>query len=247
MNSFSPASSKRRKSIWPLCVNGHAHLSHSLTSLHPALLLSKVRDLSVGSGEEAKQSAVIWISYLIIYITLSTCLEPDESSYDTFQPLFERIVEQAELILKACVDGTLIERKRFSFEMNVIQPLYFTSLKCHDSTLRHHAISLLKMSGQEGVWDGEMLGMVAKYVAEHEESQGCVELGSSKFGHQNRVIHESALVHGVALDVLDRTSGKVHIEYCKRSFTSGKNIKAANSASDCNGYEWVWENKLLEP
>lgn len=231
MNSFSSASSKSRKSIRPLCVDGHAHLSHSLTSLHPALLLSKVRDLSVGSGEEAKQSAVIWISHLIIYITLSTCLEPDESSYDTLQTLFERIVE----------------RKRVSFKMNVIQPLYFTSLKFHDSTLRHHAISLFKMSGQEGVWDGEMLGMVAKYVAEHEESQGCVELGSSKFGHQNMVIHEPARVHGVALDVLDRTSGKVHIEYRKRSFTSGKNIKAANSTSDCNGYESVWENKLLEP
>lgn len=68
-----------------------------------------------------------------------------------------------------------------------------------------------------------------------------------KFGHDKMVIHESARVHGDALDVLDRTSGKVHIEYCKRSFTSGKNIMAANSTSDCNGYEWVWENKLLEP
>lgn len=106
---------------------------------------------SVGSGEEAQQYAVIWISHLILYITLSTCLEPDESSYDTFQPLFERIVEQAEFILKACVDGTSVERKSFSFEMNVIQPLYFTSLKCRDSTLRRHAISPLNMSGQEGV------------------------------------------------------------------------------------------------
>ena len=92
-----------------------------------------------------------------------------------------------------------------------------------------------------------MLGIVAKYVADHEESQGCVELGSSKFGLENMVIHESARVHGVALDVLDWTSGKVHIEYCKRSFTSGKNIMAPNSTSVCNGYEWVWENKILEP
>lgn len=201
----------------------------------------------VGSGEEAKQYAVLWISYLVIYITLSTCLESDESSYDSFQPQFESIVEQAELILKGCVDGTSTERKRFSFEMNVIQPLYFTSLKCRDSTLRHHAISLLKTSGQEGVWDGKMLGIVAKYVAEHEESQSCVELGSSMFRDEKMVIHESARVHGVALDVLDRTSGKVHIEYCKRSFTGGKNITAANSTSNCSGYEWVWENKLLEP
>lgn len=191
---------------------------------------------TVGIGDEAKQCAVLWISYLIIFITLSTCLEPDESSYDIFQPQFERIVEQAELILESCVDGTSAEHKRFSFEMNVIQPLYFTSLKCRDFTLRHRAISLLKMSGQEGVWDGKMLGIVGKYVAEHEESQGCVELGYSTFPDGKMFIHESARVHGVALDVLDRTSGKVHIEYCKRSFTS-----------DCNGYEWVWENKLLEP
>lgn len=199
---------------------------------------------SVGIGDEAKQCAVLWISYLIIFITLSTCLEPDESSYDTFQSQFERIVEQAELILEACVDGTSAERKRFSFEMNVIQPLYFTSLKCRDSKLRHHAISLLKISGQEGVWDGKMLGIVAKYVAEHEESQGCVE---PTFPDEKMFIHESARVHGVALDVLDRTSGKVHIEYCKRSFIKGTSMTAANSTSDCHGYEWVWENKLLEP
>ena len=104
---------------------------------------------SVGSGEAVKQYAVIWISYLITYVTLSTCREPDESSYDTFQPMFEIIVEQAEFILKACVDKTSVERKSFSFEMNVIQPLYFTSLKYRDSTLRRHAISPLKMSGQE--------------------------------------------------------------------------------------------------
>lgn len=201
----------------------------------------------VGGDNEAKQYAVLWISYLVIYITLSTCLEPDESSYDTFQLQFERIVEQAEFILKPCVDGTLAERKRFSFEMNVIQPLYFTSLKCRDSTLRHHAISLLQMSGQEGVWNGKMLGIVAKYVAEHEESQGFVEVGSSTFPDKKMVIHESARVHGVALNVLDRTNGKVHIEYCKRNFTSGNNITAPNSTNDCNGYEWVWENKLLEP
>lgn len=52
-----------------------------------------------------------------------------------------------------------------------------------------------------------MLGIFAKYVAEYEESQGCVKLGSSKLGHKNVVIHKSARVHGVALDVLDRTSG----------------------------------------
>lgn len=197
----------------------------------------------VAGGEEA----VLWISYLVVYITLSTCLEPDESSYDTFQLQFERIVEQAEFILKPYIDGTLAKRKRFSLEMSVIQPLYFTSLKCRDSKVRHRAISLLQMSGQEGVWDGKMLGIVAKYVAEHEERQGCVEVGSSTFRDEKMVIHESARVHGVALNVLDRTNGKVHIEYCMRNFTGESIITAANSTSACNGYEWVWENKVLEP
>lgn len=92
-----------------------------------------------------------------------------------------------------------------------------------------------------------MLGIVAKYVAKHEERQGCVEVGSSTFRDANMVIHESARVHGVALNVLDRTNGKVQIEYCKRNFTSGNIMTAANSTIDCNEYEWVWENKPLEP
>lgn len=213
----------------------------------PRISCAKDARLGVGGGEEAMQYAVLWISYLVVYISLSTCLEPDEISYDTFQLQFERIVEQAEFILKPYVDGTLANRKRFSLEMNVIQPLYFTSLKCRDSTLRRHAISLLQMSGQEGVWDGKMLGIVAKYVAEHEEHQACVEVGSSTFRDEKMVIHESARVHGVALNVLDRANGKVQIEYCMRNFTGANIITAANSTSDCNGYEWVWKNKLLEP
>lgn len=222
---------------WACSFESFLHQSNSRNSC------AKGARAGVTGGEEA----VLWISYLVVYITLSTCLEPDESSYDTFQLQFERIVEQAEFILKPCIDGTLAKRKRFSLEMNVIQPLYFTSLKCRDSKLRHHAISLLQMSGQEGVWDGKMLGIVAKYVAEHEERQGCVEVGSSTVRDEKMIIHESARVHGVALNVLDRTNGKVHIEYCMRNFTDENTITAASSSSACSGYEWVWENKVLEP
>lgn len=120
MNSFSPSLFKEQK-IYVAALRRWACAFESFLdqSTSRASCVEGAR-LSVNSGEEVKQYVVIWISYLIIYIALSTCLDPDESSYDTFQPLFKRMVEQAQFIPKACVDKTSADRKSFSFEMNIM-------------------------------------------------------------------------------------------------------------------------------
>lgn len=173
---------------------------------------------------------------MIIFIFLSTFLEPDECSYDAYLPEFEKIVEHAEFILSPEVrdDGMPIDRNRFSFEMNMIQPLYSTALKCRNHALRCHAISLLHTSDQEGVRDGRMLIVVAKFIVEHE-GQECVGMLSSETLDEKPVI---------SLDVLDRNKGTVCVEYSKRGFQNVADT--SRESTDLDGYKWIIQNKLLE-
>lgn len=210
--------------------------------------------VKIRTGDQAQQYAVLWISYLTILTTLATLLEPDECAYDAFLPHFEKIVEHAEIVLFHQIrDGRVSAVRRFSMEMNVTQPLYFTALKCRNHTLRHHAAALLQISGQEGVWNGSMLAAITKYIIEIEESEGYVEAPSEstpiaelalKPDDQKLVIPEPARVHGVGLDVLDRVKGKVCIEFSKRNFTFTEDV--INQVKSFERYEWVFQKKLLE-
>lgn len=202
----------------------------------------------------SQQYAVLWVSYLIIFITLSTCLEPDECSHDRFLAQFQSIVEHAEFVLLPEVqdNSNSSSQPRFSLEMSVIQPLYFTALKCRDHNLRRRAIDLLRISGQEGVWDGNMLAVIAKYIVQQEESQGSLDVLLEQtlvseilpeVDIQNRVIPESARVHGIALDNVDRVYGKVWIECSKRVFNCENHPPIVSGSQ---AYEWVQLRKLLD-
>lgn len=203
--------------------------------------------------KQAQQCAVLWISYLITFISLAIVFDPDECAYDEFLPQFQKIVENAEFVLLHKIGEDRVPARRFSLEMNVIHPLYFTALKCRDHTLRHHATALLHISGQEGVWDGSMLAAITKYILEIEESEGYVEISSEftpiaecslESDDQKLVILEPSRVHGVSLDVLDWRKHKVCIEYSRRFFTFTED--PINQVKSFETYEWVFDKKLLE-
>lgn len=209
--------------------------------------------LNIRTGDQAQQYAVLWISYLTMLTTLATLLEPDECAYDAFLPRFEKIVEHAEIVLLHKIrDGSASAVRRFSMEMNVTQPLYFTALKCRNHTLRHRAAALLQLSGQEGVWDGSMLAAITKYIIETEESEGYVDVPSESTpigelalepDDQKLVIPESARVHGVALAASDKVKGKVCIEFSKRDFKFTEEV--ISQVKSFERYEWVFQKKLL--
>lgn len=216
----------------------------------------------------AQQCGAVWLSYLATLITLSTSLEPDECSYDKFLPQFQSIVEHAGSILhpRSGLDKFHAGRRRFTLEMSVIHPLYITALKCRDFTVRHRAITLLEISGQEGVWNGKMIGTIAKYIASHEEEQGYVDVYPEQFANlksnfkadnitrmisnwsraENFVIPESARIHGVSLDLYDPGSGSVWIDSSKRKFIRRGGGEGEDSTKWEEGCEWDFHKKYLE-
>lgn len=221
--------------------------------------------------EEVQQCAIIWISYLVTFITLSTCIEPDESSYDEYLTQFQEIVDHARSILLTEGAGTRSGAdKRLSLEMSVVHPLFITAFKCRDSAVRRRAISLLHVSGQEGVWNGKMLATIAEHVVEYEECHGYVDVAVERlsgaeplswtlpdigwaavdFSESDAIdtiiIPEIARIHGVHPDFSDPGTGSLWLEYSTRDLASAECDHGKGSICPVEKYEWVFHEALLK-
>jgi len=76
-----------------------------------------------------------------------------------------------------------------SFDMGIIEALFWTAIKCRNSPVRHRAIDVLrKVTWQEGVWNAEMMAAVAeKFVSMEEEGLGSVGWRGVMGGEETRV------------------------------------------------------------
>ncbi|KAE8387084.1 hypothetical protein BDV23DRAFT_186658 [Aspergillus alliaceus] len=177
-------------------------------------------------------NSTLLLSFLTTFIMLSTSLEQEEATYDLFFVKFTKIVTLAEEILarrflKGCPSNCSgWERKSFDcslfqLDTRVIFPLYFTALKCRDHRTRVHSLSLLRRSGREGAWDGELMALVAERVIICEEATARV-LYNPRFDEGKcfedsiqgpETIPEFARVHGTSID-LDR--GRIKLSCSRR-------------------------------
>ena len=184
-----------------------------------ALLARIVTNGFLPANKGSREGTILWLTYLVTLIKLSTSLDPDEVAYDAFLPQFTAIVEHAEPILlpptstaTATHDYTT---RGFTIEMGVIHPLHFTAVKCRDHALRNRAISLLRISKTEGVWDGELHASMADHVITLEEEDAPVGAEKASF-----FVPEFARVHsvGFAIDRLNRTA---ELECSRRTYATG--------------------------
>jgi hypothetical protein len=199
---------------------------------------------------EKPQASKCFITYATTIISLSVCLAPDETAYDTHFPLFLDIVQNAENILSCGSESQPHtagpHEKRgplFDLEMSVIQPLYFTALKCRNPEARYRAIHLMRQTGKEGVWDGSVMAGIAGHVVTLEENQRC----QSTIEGDMEVLEESR-VCGVALNLM-RPERKVWIECSSRRWiTAGACSRAEKAETDSLAFAgqeqdvgYVWE------
>jgi hypothetical protein len=165
-------------------------------------------------------NSTLLLSFLTTFIMLSTSLEPEEATYDLFFIKFTKIVTLAEEILArrfleehpsncSCWERKSFDCSIFQLDMCVVFPLYFTALKCRDHRTRVHSLSLLRRSGREGVWDGELMALVAERVIICEEATAQV-LHNLRFDEGKcfedsiqgpETIPEFARVHGTSIDL----------------------------------------------
>lgn len=161
----------------------------------------------------AENAANLLIAYHTSRIKLRVCLEPWETAYDTCFADFRAIVAAAECIMASRIPSFLTNsEKYFTLESSIIEPLYFTALKCRDPFLRRQALSLLRRSGKEGVWDGLAMAEIANFVIELEDGN----LDIAKQDCELSWADESQRVHSTAV-LFNRAARTVDVESSLRN------------------------------
>ena len=98
--------------------------------------------------------------------------ERSESAFGAERPAFAWIVACASAHISQ-EHNRHLEGAPFNFELGWVTPLFYTALKCRDTSLRKQAVSLLScLPGLEGIWQGDRLASLAKRVVEREMGDG---------------------------------------------------------------------------
>lgn len=165
------------------------------------------------------------LSYLTSYILLSTSLSPDEKAYDPYTAMFLLILEFSERILQGQQGNSGAETSSFCIDIRVIYPLYITAFKCRDYMIRHCAVNLLWMSGREGVWDGQLMALMAQRIISCEvefakQLETYQESLMNKMSDRRSIsIPERARIHGASIVNLDREKKELRILCHRRAMT----------------------------
>jgi hypothetical protein len=194
------------------------------------------------SVEERIKICNHWICYNTILISLSICLSPDETAYDRFLPQFTDILSHVEYIFNPSSPSHTREQRQqsnslFNLEMSIIQPLYFTALKCRDANIRRRAVEFLQRCGKEGVWDGDVMAKVAQYVVTLEEFKRCFNPLTKSLE-----LFERDRICGTAVNLM-RAEKKIWVECSTRRWPSSSTEIGKESPDIDRGYSWeFWDN-----
>jgi hypothetical protein len=126
------------------------------------------------SGLPCNENAINMLHMLqrVISIWLSVCLYGTECSLDLHLLEFEEIVDIGLKIVSQNRNTCNPGLASFSFEMQLIAPLYFTAISCRDRLIRRRAVDLLFQTPQrEGLWDAQTAIKLANCIIEIEEEK----------------------------------------------------------------------------
>ncbi|PWY88209.1 C6 zinc finger domain protein [Aspergillus heteromorphus CBS 117.55] len=124
-------------------------LSERILNWHTAFtnLINSLRSKDVLSPQQISSSTLLSACHKTLFIQLSICLSPFQTTPDAYEPLFQTIVDESRMVLDGSgrSDGT---QPPFTYDISVGLPLWFTSLRCREPTLRRAALALLRRAPQ---------------------------------------------------------------------------------------------------
>ncbi|KAH8810814.1 hypothetical protein F5884DRAFT_749224 [Xylogone sp. PMI_703] len=129
------------------------------------------------------------IHYASLLIMLDTALDQSKAFWGVPTSPFLRILDLVESLLsqqdppEPTINGATASRlPRYSFDLGVIGPLFYTAVKCWNPFIRSKAISLLRhpdIPHREGMWSAEAAATLAQGITDVEEDlvSSAVNLG----------------------------------------------------------------------
>lgn len=122
-----------------------------------------------GGREDFLGAIALETQYLISLFCLGAVPLDPETMAVRFTPVFKEIVT----LSRAFLEHPDLTDMNYTFDTQIIAPLYITARRCSHSRIRREAIELLLSSPRrEGVWDAVLMGKIASWVADIEEEDG---------------------------------------------------------------------------
>lgn len=127
------------------------------------------------SGRDAIAYRLLYMYYQMTRIMTVALYVGNESAYDScaagFVAILQESIDTRELVNAENLPFREIDMCDSIGDIGWIPPLFFTAIKCRDPRLRRQAIKLLKSrSHKEGIWDTNVVTLVATKVLELEEN-----------------------------------------------------------------------------
>ncbi|RDW84877.1 hypothetical protein BP6252_02467 [Coleophoma cylindrospora] len=113
-------------------------------------------------------ATTVQMHYLAAKYSILSALFTTQTPYDQFLPLFQEQIQLTEELLShrdySAKNGT------FTFDCQIVMPLFACGLKCRNGEMRRKCIELLERSSRhEGLWDGGVASKVLRWVMAVEE------------------------------------------------------------------------------
>jgi hypothetical protein len=130
------------------------------------------------SRQEQQGADILSVQQKVTWMKAATCLYAEEMIFDQFDQEFEEILCLSDYLIHTTAlpptnnqSPSLRNKVVLTFDMGIIEAIFWTAIKCRSHAIRHRAIDTLrKVSWQEGVWNAEMMAAVAeRFVAAEEE------------------------------------------------------------------------------
>ncbi|KAF5530776.1 transcriptional regulatory moc3 [Fusarium mexicanum] len=141
---------------------GHLQQWLSSNQLNPQLSISDPQN---------EQLLVLRMQCYTAFIYVSNALQPFETAYDHYALEFQEIIASAKAVLDIrSNDEASNSLPLFTPEMGIIQSLFLATLKYRHSFWRKKALNLLRKSGREGPWCGDIEAQILEVVIAAEEN-----------------------------------------------------------------------------
>lgn len=140
-------------------------LLHQLEQWSSAILTPEV---SEHKAVEKQKVMLLRLLHRYLHLKLEICFEAvnTQLAYDSQVPIFELLLQSAD----AC--QAALPLASISLDVGIIQPLYFTAIKCRNHRLRRRALSMLWSNPhREGMWDATITALTAARIIQLEESE----------------------------------------------------------------------------
>jgi hypothetical protein len=137
---------------------------------------SLLHNIRPKASSDVTSTKVLQIQHLTITIHISTLFYRDQLAFDAFTSDFAHAIDLATSVVETL--------PVISFDVGIVQPLYFTACRCRNTILRHKAISLLMRSGIEGIYNGAAMAAAASWAVRYEED------GEEVFVREERRLRE---------------------------------------------------------